>query len=341
GYWAQLPRRNPDLVAERGAEYEIGFDAAAFDDRLGVEFTYYDKRMRDVIISTGAAGSTGFGNTFYGATTSVLKNLGETHNSGVELGITATPVQTRRFAWDARVSLTTNDNELVSFGDARPREAVSGQSFATVQEHRAGYPLAGYWAQLPRRNPDGTPVLNSAGVVQLDTATYIGPSAPTHEISFSNTFTFLRDFSVYVLLDHKGGHYIYNHKEFNRCGTATVANCERINNPANANHPELPVWRQVRAAYIEKADFVKLRDLSLTYTVPTAWAQRFRATAASLTLAGRNLALWSDYSGIDPEVNGYGSGGITGGGIARNFARADIFPVPMTRRVSVSLNLSF
>jgi hypothetical protein len=85
-------------------------------------------------------------------------------------------------------------------------------------------------------------------------------------------------------------------------------------------------------AYLEDGDFIKLRDLSLTYSLPQNLVQRVGANAASITLAGHNLALWSDYSGLDPEVNGYGN---------RSFVRADIYAVPMIRRMTMSVNLSF
>ncbi|MGH7466281.1 MAG: hypothetical protein ACREK1_13950, partial [Longimicrobiales bacterium] len=167
---------------------------------------------------------------------------------------------------------------------------------------------------------------------QLDTLQYIGPSAPTREISFSNTFTLFRDFRVFMLIDYKGGHYLYNYKEFNRC--ALNENCERLNDPSLADHIDRPIWlaRNAQGYWIEPADFTKLRDVSLSYTLPSHLAQRFRATAATVTIAGHNLALWSDYSGLDPEVNGYGN---------RAFGRADVYPVPMLRRFSAALNFSF
>jgi TonB-linked SusC/RagA family outer membrane protein len=323
---------NPDLVAERGVEFEFGFDAALMNDLIGLEATYYNKRMRDVIISTGAPGSTGFGGTFYGFTSGVLKNLGETLNTGLELAVNATPVQTQRITWDTRVSLATNQNELVSFGDDRKSMSISGQSYGAVQQHRAGYPLGGYWIRVPQRNADGTPVLSATGSVVLeDTVSFIGSSIPTREISFSNTFTLFRDFRVFALLDYKGGHYLYNYREYARCNVSSQLNCERMNDPALADHPDRPLWR-TRSTYIEPADFLKLRDLSLTYSLPSEWAQRLGTDAASLTLAGHNLGLWSDYTGVDPEVNGYGN---------RSFARTDVYPVPMTRRLTASLNVSF
>jgi hypothetical protein len=333
------------VVEARAKVGQMNVDASILDDRVGLEFTYYNKRMRDVIISTGVAGSTGFGGTFYGGTIAQMVNLGETSNRGIELAASFSPVRTRDFAWDSRVNVATNANELVSFGDDRT-EIVPFAPYGNVQRHREGYPLAGYWAQRPERNPDGTPVINASGVVQLEPLEFIGPSAPTREVGLLNTFTLFRDFRLSVLLDYKGGHYLYNWKELNRC--VTQRNCERLSDPRNFDpetgvflpailpegaDPEAYVWRQnIPAAYIERADFVKLRDVSLTYELPVQLAGRVGASNASITLAGRNLALWTDYSGLDPETNNYGN---------RDFIRADVYAAPMTRRWSMSLNVGF
>ena len=179
-----------------------------------------------------------------------------------------------------------------------------------------------------------------SGAVVLDTAEYVGPSAPTREVGFSNTITFFRNFRLYGLLDYKGGHRLFNLKERNRCQTAND-NCAVVNDP-RARFPltaqdtllnkELLVWRSVPGVFIEKADFVKLREISLTYTVPREVIQRLGPSSAAFTIAGRNLGLWTDYSGLDPEVSSYGG---------RNFVRVDAYAAPMTRRLVGTVNLTF
>src|SRR5690606_11337861 len=238
-----------------------------------------------------------------------------------EVLLTARPITLPSFSWESSVSLATNDNELVSFGDNRTEIIVSGQSYGSMQRHREGYPLAGYWFAMPARDAQGNPIPLTATTVQLeDSLTFVGPSAPTREVSFSNTFTFLRDFRAFVLFDYKGGHYLWNYKEFNRC--ASNQNCARVNDPSLMDHPDRPIWLATNAKcyWIAKADFVKLRDVSLTYTVPQRFLGTLPVTGATLTVAGHNLAQWTDYSGLDPEVNGYGN---------RAFGRADVYPVPM------------
>jgi TonB-linked SusC/RagA family outer membrane protein len=346
---------NADLKAERGSEWEVGFDAGILNDKAGLELTYYHKVMNDVIASASAAPSTGFGGTFFGGTSAFRRNLGKIRNSGFEASLFAMPVGNRNVAWESRVTFAANSNELVDFGDQRVREPVSGQSYGTTQYHVEGYPIAGYWAYNIQRNPDGTPKLDELNrVVMTDTMQYIGSPAPTREVGFSNTIAFRRNLRLYVLFDYKGGAYVFNSREYQRCYVASQRNCARLANPSNVDlvtgdrkTDEVLVWTTAGRAnntnqapyapWIMKTDFVKLRDLSLSYMLPTPWAHKFRATAATLTVAGHNLATFTDYEGWDPEANSYNGQVYAGSG----FARADIYSPPQFRRMSASLTLSF
>ena len=332
---------NPDLKAERGDEIEVGFDAGLFGERVGVDFTYYNKRTTDMLQSVAIAPSTGFT-----VPATRLTNLGEVTNKGLEISLFGSPVQARRIGWDTRVNYSTNSNKLISFGlPGKVLETPTGQPYATVQQHRPGYPLGGYWVIPPLRAADGSALLTSAGAAQFpvgDTARrYYGQSSPQHEIGFSNTLTLFRYVRLYALLDYKGGHKIFNQKERNRCQSND--NCWRTNNPA-ARFPktaadtvlfkELAVYRNASPSpeWIQKADFVKLREVSVTIDVPQNLVRRSGAASASFVLSGRNLALWSDYEGVDPEVNSYGG---------RSFVRADAYALPMARRLSAGFNIQY
>ena len=331
---------NPDLEAERGTEIEVGFDAGVFNERLGVDFTYYNKTTTDMLQSVAIAPSTGFIGTR-------LANLGEVTNKGLEISLFGTPVQTRNFSWDARFNYSTNANKLVSFDvPGKTVETPTGQAYASVQQHRPGYPLGGYWVIPPLRASDGSALLTSAGAAQFpvgDTARrYFGQSTPKNEVGISSTFTVFRYFRLYGLVDYKGGHMIFNQKERNRCQGAND-NCWRVNNPA-ARFPktaadtvlfkELAVYRNASPTpeWIQKADFVKLREISLTVDVPSQWVRRTGAASANVVLSGRNLGLWSGYEGVDPEVNSYGG---------RSFVRVDAYALPMTRRFFAGFNIQY
>jgi TonB-linked SusC/RagA family outer membrane protein len=350
---------NPDLKPEKGEEIELGFEASAFDDRIGADFTWYDKRTTDMLQLVANAPSTGF-------TGSRWSNLGEVRNSGIELGLFGTPLDLPNLRWDTRLNMSTNANELVSFGLAgKTLETPGGQAYGSVQQHREGYPLGGFWVAPPLRCGVDALHANAAttgpnacafnqGEVQLTAAgaaifnsgdsarRYIGPSIPTREIGLSNTFTFFRHFHLYGLLDYKGGFYVFNAQERSRCQAAND-NCARTNDP-DVRFPEteaemianreFAVYRSTAVApeWIQKGDFVKLREVSLTVDVPQRLLTRTGASTASIVFSGRNLALWTDYEGTDPEVNSYGG---------RNFVRVDAYAAPMLRRFTAAINLTF
>jgi TonB-linked SusC/RagA family outer membrane protein len=331
---------NPNLEAERGNEIELGFDAGLFSERLGLDFTYYNKTTSDMLQAVSIAPSTGFIGTR-------LANLGEVNNKGLELSVFATPIQLRNFSWDTRLNIATNKNELKSFGIiGKTLDTPTGQAYGSVQQHRPGFPLGGYWVTPPQRGADGAPLLTSAGAPIYNAGDsarrYIGPSTPTREIGFSNSFSVLKYFRLYTLLDYKGGHFIFNQKERSRCQSAND-NCLANNDP-RARFPvtaadtilnkELALRRAaaISPEWIQKADFVKLREVSVTMDVPQQLIRRTGASSATFVLSGRNLAIWSDYPGVDPEVNSYGG---------RNFVRIDAYALPMVRRFSAGFNFQY
>lgn len=348
---------NPNLKAERGEELEVGFEAGMLDNRLGIDFTYYDKVTRDMLQSVAVAASSGFVGSY-------LTNLGSVSNKGIELALWGTAVNTDRVVWEPRLTYATNKNKLLTFGvSGKEFESPTGQAYGVVQQHRVGYPLGGFWVTPPLRcgvdNPppapvvtqpcrvDGEAMLTAAGAAIFnpgDTARrYFGTSIPTRDIGFANTLTLFKQFRLYALLDHKGGHKVFNLQERNRCQGAND-NCARVNDPA-ARFPgntaqdsvlfkELAVYRStgISPEWIQKGDFIKLREVSLTYDLPAQYARRARASSAFITLSARNLAVWSDYEGVDPEVNTYGG---------RNFVRVDAYAAPMLRRLSAIINLTY
>jgi len=321
---------NPTLKAETGSEIEVGFETSLFDGRAGVDFTYYNKRTYDALIPIPVAPSSGFGGD--GSRTR-LENAGEIANSGIELVLSGVPVSTRALTWDARLGLSTNRNEMVDLGGLEPQ--LRG-AFATTQWVREGYPLGGYFGIKPLRNPDGTfqKDANGRGILSTDTV-YIGPSAPTREASLANTFTVLGNLRLYVFADYKGGNYMWNAGEFIRYsnGISKIGANRELDPEAYAERTSgstLP--------FVTKADFVKLREVSLSYTLPQSVAQRVGTEELTVTLAGRNLAMWTNYLGMDPEVNFHGTANTQGFG---SVDRTDYMSVPMLRRLSASVNVRF
>ena len=311
---------NPGLKPERGSEIELGFEAGALDGRVSVDATYYSKQTKDALIPVAISPSTGF-------TGNQLTNLGTISNSGIELRVSGTPVQRRSLTVETTLSMSTNKNRLVSFGD--DRAPIAFGSYAPSQRYQVGYPLGGFWAQKVQRNADGTPVLVSGRPVIDATSVYMGPSVPTREMAFSTGVTMWQKLRFRGLLDYKAGHYQFNVKDWRR--DRSGVSWETVNPAADPNDVLVRQFAAQTYLHIQKADFLKLRDLTLSYELPVRMVERY-VSRATLSVSGHNLKIWTKYGGADPEVNFNGTS---------TFNRNDSWTVPMTRRYSASLSVGF
>ena len=329
---------NPDLRPERATEFEGGFETQLFGSRLSVDLTYYSKLTKDALIARVIAPSIGAGGGTNPVTTR-LENLGSVKNAGLEALVTAQLLNRPSIGWDVTVNGSTNANKLVDLG------GVPTQVGTTFRQ-AAGFPLNGYW----QRKISGYSDVNGDGIIAVgevvvdDSATFVGYSIPRHEISLTNGFDlFNKSLRVTGLVDYKGGHRLYNNTERFRCQSQT--NC------AGRNNPDASLFEQARqvaltedpartfAGYMEKADFIRFRELSLTYRPSQQLLSRIIGARenTSITFAARNLGVWTKYSGIDPETN-YNSGGNAA---AAGELPQDFFTLPPQSYYSLRVNFGF
>jgi len=313
---------NPNLRPERGSEIELGFESSLIGGRLGLEATYYNKTTRDALLQVAVPPSTGFAGT-------QLQNLGKISNTGFEVVLNATPMRRTPLTIETTLSLATNHNKLVSFGDARA--PIIFGDYAPVQRYQEGFPLAAYWAQRVQYDVNGNLVKNAAGQPIIDpVSVYMGPSVPTKEVAFSSDFIVFERLRLHSLFDYKGGHYMFNVKDWRR--DRAQLSWATVNPQANPDEVLARMFAAENWYDIQKADFLKLRDLSLSYDLPAAFVGRF-ADRATLMLAGHNLRIWTKYGGADPELN------FNGG--TSTFNRNDSWTVPTPRRYTFSVALGF
>ena len=319
-----------DLRPEVSAEFEAGFEAGFAGDRASLDATFYNKRSRDALIARNLPPSAG-------TVLSRYENIGSVSNRGLELGLNASLLRMERFGWDATVNASWNRNRLEKLG--KGVDPIIFGLGGNTQKHTPGRPLGSYF-QRPVYYDDA----NHNGVIEYgeyslgDTAVYLGNPLPTRQISLASTFTVYRNVKVYALLDHKGGFYQYNATEDFRCGT--VLNCEALYVPgtplsqqaaALADAVGYKGFKSV-AGYVEKADFVKLREVAVTLTAPDDWARMLRTRGLALTLSGRNLHTWTGYTGFDPEVT-------TNSG--SNFSQSDFLSQAPVRYYTARINVDF
>jgi hypothetical protein len=187
------------------------------------------------------------------------------------------------------------------------------------------------WAQQVQRDADGKLVKNANGQPILDPVSiYMGPSAPDKEAALSSSIRLFDRVRVFGLFDYKGGNYQFNVKDWrrDRAGLSWAT----INPDADPDEVLARKFASETLYDIQKADFVKLRDLSVSYDLPASLVGKF-AERATLTAAGHNLKIWTKYGGADPEIN-FNGGDST-------FEHNDSWTVPMTRRYSLSLSVTF
>ena len=307
---------NPDLGPERSREVEVGFDAGLWDDRIGVELTYYDKVTEDALVAKLLPPSSGF-------PTNQLTNIGELQNNGWELSIDGLVVDTGFIDYNFLMNLATNDNEVTSLGGEAPFPTPNSFN----QRVEEGFPLDGVWGRVEvGRDENGDPILS-------EDEQFLGRTTPDFTMAFGNTITIRDNLQIYALFDMRRGFVIDNN---NTAFELFFGSNRAVNDPdfdqreladlffyANSEEP---------TPFIDEGDFVKLREVSVSYTLPAMWAAAMRAERASVVFSGRNLQTWTDYNGIDPEVNGFGQGDIE---------RTDFLSVPQSRRFIATLNLTF
>jgi TonB-linked SusC/RagA family outer membrane protein len=316
---------NSSLKPERSTELEMGFDARFFGNRVNTELTYYNKDSRDALIARNLPLSLGTGSTVR------FENLGEVRNWGWEYLVNAQLLERSILGWDLTVSGSHNSNELVDLGGVPP---IIG---STVQ-NREGFPLNGYWQRPIKSFADANNngIIEQSEIVVGDTAEFMGYTQPRTEITVTNGFDlFNRKVRVTALFDHKGGFLLLNGTDRIRCQSRN--NCRALVDPttpladqARAVAVRTATFGNTQAGYMEDASFWRFRELGLTLNAPDQWARRFGGRSLSATFSARNLHVWTNYSGIDPESN-YG----------QNDVPSDFQTAPPPSYYTVRVNLGF
>ena len=318
---------NPDLKPEIGVETEVGIDAGLFNQKLGIEFTFYNKDFNDAIISAPLKPSRGFPGVQF-------LNIGKTRNRGIELALDGSPVNKSSWGLDLRGTIATNSSQIVTLGGSIPPIFV-GSSFIQ-QWNVAGYApnaffyknvlsadlttstIGGIWTLPGATNAmceGGTLIpgtnLSAGGGAAVPCASapliYAGRPTPSWNGSFSTTLRIGSKLRILGLVDYVGGHHAVvgdvgaQHTFFRNSLQSIIGNPIVEAYRLDPNGPG--------ATGLMNAGFARLRTVSATYDFPTSVARWLGAGRGSITVAAENMAfLWraqKDSFGakwIDPEL---------------------------------------
>jgi TonB-linked SusC/RagA family outer membrane protein len=296
---------NPNLKPERSQELEAGFEMGLFN-RINVDFTWYTKKTKDAILLRESAPSLGFPNPQY-------VNIGQVSNHGVELQVNAQAIAKPNFAWNLTAGLSTAKDRIDDMGGLAP--IVLDLPF---QQNAQGYPIGAIFSkkvlsaefdpatgQAINAMCDGGPENGHAPMPCADAPqVFFGTTTPKFIGSVGTDLTFWNRLTLHGMVDFKGGNKLVDMDGLLRCSFFSV--CEAAVSPEKFS-PEYVATVQNGStlqyvdAFVHNGNFARLREISASYTLPDRWAQRVRASGATLTVAGRNLHTWTSYPGLDPE----------------------------------------
>jgi TonB-linked SusC/RagA family outer membrane protein len=339
---------SPDLRPEYTESFEVGMDLRLYEGRIGVDFTYYSMSTDDQILFTRVPPSA---SSFI-----AYLNGGRIDNEGIELMINASPISRRDFKWDVDFNFTKNTSKVVDLPGLLDRVEQSDASVDGFVAQGAGFlgqSLFGINADVWLRNADGVLLLNNAGYPQINSLKQVvGDRNPDFTIGFTNTMNY-KNLSLSFLWDIRIGGDIYNATEnalvrsglstktLDRGNTvvfdgiiASTGQPSTIAVPLNQNYYQ-NIFRGNAQAFVEDGSWYRLRYVTLKYRVPQRSIERYGLKGLELTATGRNLLLFTNYSGVDPEVSSGGSG-VSGTGSMG----MDNLGVPGTRGFDFGLRLS-
>ncbi|WP_456420405.1 SusC/RagA family TonB-linked outer membrane protein [Lutibacter sp.] len=312
---------NADLRPERSSELEFGFDAKFLANRVGLEFTYFNKQTEDALIFRQLPLSLGVGNGRF-------ENLGSVQNTGIEIALNTSIIDKEEFYFDLNFIGSFINNELKVLGDGI-QPVIFG-----VQRHTEGYPLGGYWDETYTYNDANGDGLISQSEVTVGETEYLGTPFATTDISLIPKIGLFNNRLVLKsLLNYKGGQKLYNNTGAWRNGNG---NTQELNDPnaslAGQARAVASKFFGTDAGYIEDASFWRLREISITYNAPNTFASKLGFDSVSLTISGQNLGLWTNYSGLDPEISSTGQS---------NFTSQEFLSQPPLRSFKARLNFTF
>lgn len=347
-FYENIEIANSTLKPEMTTGIELGFEAKFFSNRVGIDFTYYDQSTKDQILAVEISKASGYNTR--------LLNAGEITNKGIEIVLNLTPVKlANSLTWDVTFNFAKNKNEVVALADGLTTYQLAARnSLASLAS--VGQPYGALFGIGFERAPDGKILYKDGLPVVATKAKILGNIQPDWTGGMLNTIAF-KGITLSALIDVRMGGDVYNEgigiaRWTGQYAETALGREEGIigDGTMNAGTSEDPVYvpndiivpaqslyafnnaRTRHEASIFDASFVKLREVSLGYTIPPALLKGIFIKSAKVSAVGRNLAiLFKNIPHIDPEFDRLG-------GNSYGFGYGEL---PTTRSMGFNINLTF
>ena len=339
---------NPYIHWEEVAQTNIGFDASLFNSRVMFSFDAYLKETRDMLVKASIPITSGFEDT-----TTTYTNAGKVRNQGIEMSLHTINL-TGELGWETNLTATYNKNKIKDLNSDVPYYINQiNNSYVTMLAKDYpinvfyGYVTDGIFQNQSEVNthavqPGAEPGdirfkdLNNDGVINDSDRTVIGNPNPSWLFSMNNSLSY-KGFELSVFLQGIAGNKIYNANNIDNAGMAAAYNqttdvLKRWQGEGTSNSMPRAVFgdpnqnTRVSDRFVENGSYLRLKNITLSYTFPKQWLQKAQIENARLSLSCENVATITGYSGFDPEV------GING---------IDQNRYPISRTFSLGLNFNF
>lgn len=339
---------NPYIHWEEVAQTNIGFDASLFNSRVMFSFDAYLKETRDMLVKASIPITSGFEDT-----TTTYTNAGKVRNQGIEMSLHTINL-TGELGWETNLTATYNKNKIKDLNSDVPYYINQiNNSYVTMLTKDYpinvfyGYVTDGIFQNQSEVNthavqPGAEPGdirfrdLNNDGVINDSDRTVIGNPNPSWLFSMNNSLSY-KGFELSVFLQGIAGNKIYNANNIDNTGMAAAYNqttdvLKRWQGEGTSNSMPRAVFgdpnqnTRVSDRFVENGSYLRLKNITLSYTFPKQWLQKAQIENARLSLSCENVATITGYSGFDPEV---GMNGI------------DQNRYPISRTFSLGLNFNF
>jgi TonB-linked SusC/RagA family outer membrane protein len=342
---------NPDLTWETTRQTDLGLEFSVFNSRLNVIFDLYDKYTYDLLLNVPVPYRSGF--------VSYLQNYGAVRNKGFEITVHSTNITSTNFQWTTDFNFTANKNRIEKLAS----DISLGASGRNISILREGFPVNSFqlYKQLyvdPQTGNAYYDDVNKDGIITSADRQIVGNALPRYSGGITNTLNY-KGFDLNFFFYFQQGNKIMNMNNFFMVHGGTQANIgfvpqqlERWQKPGDiTSTPRLTTYSgnptenggaannyggsvaSLSSRYLEDGSFVRLRNLSLGYQVPSSIINKIGITAVRAYVQASNLFTITNYSGMDPEISSQSGN--------QNTAGYDWATVPQPRTILFGLSVTF
>ncbi|MDO6818008.1 SusC/RagA family TonB-linked outer membrane protein [Zobellia sp. 1_MG-2023] len=345
----------PDLKPERTNSFEVGADLRLLNNRLGLDVALYRSETKNQIISLPVSNTSGYNQT--------VINAGKVRNEGLEITLNATPVKSENFTWNTNINFTTNRGEILELAEELPFYRIKENYLivgAEVGKRMGDLYGTGFVEVTDPNSPHfGKWIINQdTGLPSRDNELRnLGNYNPDFMVGLQNSFRY-KNLNLGVLFDWRQGGVYHSRTvsiggttgllDFTTEGRETGIVAEGVINTGTKENPvyeentiNVPASGYYSTVYnrsneettMYDASYVKLREVKFGYNFPKKMFSQTPIASASISLVGRNLALWTENPHVDPETLSFSGGSVVPG--------VEDMALPSTRSYGFNINIEF